>query len=76
MVYPNLRLTESCSPRSETDFEPLPFRLVDDLLHTGGEHSPDLGDEALRTIDRLSLTLDSFRRQLDELEDNGPRPAA
>jgi len=76
MVYPNLRLTESCGRKSETDFEPLPFRLMDDLLHPVSDFNADTGDEALRTIDRLSLTLDSFRRQLDELEDEGPRPAA
>lgn len=76
MVYPNLRLTESISPESETVFEPLPFRLVDDLLHPSRGGEGDAGDEALRAIDRLSLTLDSFRRQLDELDGEGPRPAA
>ncbi len=76
MVYPNLRLTESISPESETVFEPLPFRLVDDLLHPPRCGSPEAGEVALEALDRLSLSLDSFRRQLDELEDDGPRPAA
>lgn len=75
MVYPNLRLTETREPESEADFEPLPFRLCHDLLRPAAD-SVDLADEALRTIDRLSTTLDSFRRQLDELDDDGPRPAA
>ncbi len=76
MVYPNLRLTESCSPRSETDFEPLPFRLMDDLLHRTCGPSADSGEDVLHAIDRLSLSLDSLRRQLDELDDDSPRPAA
>ncbi|GEM_PF-6815127 len=75
MVYPNLRLTETCSPDSEDDFGPLPFRLIEDMLHPAAD-GVDPGDEALRTIDRLSTTLDSFRQQLDGLEDDGPRPAA
>ncbi len=75
MVYPNLRLTETCSPNDEMTFEPLPFRWVGDLLHPPAGAGDDTADEVLRTIDRLSTTLDTFRRQLDEYEDD-PRPAA
>lgn len=75
MVYPNLRLTETDSSDGEADFGPLPFRLINDMLYPSA-YEADPGDEALRTIDRLSTTLDSFRQQLDELEDDGPRPAA
>ena len=74
MVYPNLRLTETSADECEGDFEPLPFRLIDDLIHNGPRG--DAGDEALRTIDRLSLSLDSLRRQIDEFDHDGPRPAA
>lgn len=74
MVYPNLRLTETYGRGREMSFKPLPFRFVEDLLHPSA--TSDHGDEALRTIDRLSTTLDSFRQQLDELDEEGPRPAA
>jgi len=74
MVYPNLRLTRTYGRQSEPSFQPLPFRFVEDLLHpTSGS---DQGDEALRAIDQLSTTLDSFRQQLDDLDAEGPRPAA
>ncbi len=74
MVYPNLRLTKTHGRQSETCFKPLPFRFVEDLLHPSS--ATDHGNEALRTIDHLSTTLDSFRQQLDEFDEEGPRPAA
>jgi len=74
MVYPNLRLTKMRDHQNEMSFKPLPFRFVEDLLHPSA--TADQGDEALRTIDHLSTTLDSFRRQLDDLDEEGPRPAA
>ena len=79
MATPNLRMV---SPSNEPSRQPerewpvLRFPADAERIALSGRDPIALADDVLRSLDRLSITLDQLRAELDELDDDWPRPAA
>ncbi len=72
-MRPNLHITGR--DKNDEPIQPaIPFKLGEHNDFTG---SAEVVDDVLRTLDRLSISLDELRREVEALEDeSGPGSAA
>lgn len=75
MADSKLRIAERSIIGDDQESGTIPFRPNIDVEQSKDQRV-DRPDEALRALDRLSITLDDLRREIEDTGDQWPRPAA